>query len=111
MVVGPLAVAVQLHHTDAPPKLPATRNGSPFWPKFLLAPTLLPVTVAIGPLIGMALKKLSLGGAWARTAIAGTVSKSATRRITTRLFIGLHHLPPSIRTVKRRTGVTGSICG
>src|SRR5258705_12240168 len=56
MVVGPLAVAGQIHHTDAPPKFPA-KIGS--WPKVLVAPTLLPVTVAIGPLIGFALKKLS----------------------------------------------------
>src|SRR5436305_14576755 len=74
MVVCPLAVAVHVHQTDAPPKVPKEGGGMdgsppPGPPPCLLAPTLLPVTVAIGPTIGVALAKLSLMGA-AKTAMA-----------------------------------------
>src|SRR5438067_2344778 len=61
MVVWPLAVAVQVHQTLAPPKFPAI-IGSPDR-KSLFAPTLLPVAVTIGPVRAMPLPKLSLIGA------------------------------------------------
>ena len=62
MVTEPLAGAVHRNHTDPPP-------GSPAWlgsPDCLVAPTLVPVSVPLGPLNTEAVAKVSFGGTCTR---------------------------------------------
>src|SRR5262245_66016215 len=79
-VVAPLADAVQFHQTDAPPPAPPPpgMDGSPFGPPCLVAPTLLPVVVTIGPESVMALANWSLGGAWADVVTAANKGRQTT---------------------------------
>src|SRR5213595_1667738 len=100
MVVCPLAVAVQVHHTEAPPKLPAM-NGSPER-KSCVAPTLLPVVVTIGPVKGMALPKLSLAGA-ADTVRGANRAKETTLTVQIRVF--MRGVLMTFHTVMRNGGV------
>src|SRR5947207_4924686 len=62
IVVEPLAVAVHVHQTEAPPRLPPTNVGSPPPPKpnCLVAVKLLPVVLTTGPNKGIALGNWSL---------------------------------------------------
>src|SRR5207249_4577727 len=83
IVVCPLAVAIQVHQTEAPSKLPAM-NGSPG--NCLVAPTLLPVVVTIGPVKEMALAKPSFAGA-ANTRRGASRASAATLRVQIRVFM------------------------
>jgi len=82
-VTLPEADAVQNHHTEAPPALPAI-GGSP---NSLVAPTLDPATVADEPLIRVALAKLSFtGAAWRDEARFKPPSKVKSHRKTQRVL-------------------------
>src|SRR5260221_2605939 len=78
MVVNPSAGATHVHHTEAPPLLPAW-SGSPGGGKgavSLVAPKLLPVVVATDRFSAMALLKSSLGGTLAAFTEVTPPSKS-----------------------------------
>src|SRR5436305_7473636 len=83
MVVNPLDGAVQLHQTEAPPKLLAMRGS----PNSRPAPTLLPVAVTVGPLKTMALPKLSFTGACAWTVKVASSVREITLNLQIRIFI------------------------